>query len=573
MGRSEEQFLTSQKATALIISKKHGQQLSPYKGNQIPIKIRCHKKHNFLRLPSQLKAGAWCFYCSGTRIYDVLDKVAQIGKKNNFILVSKIYSGKRKRLQLQCIKCNYKFTNSIYNALKGRKCPHCAGRRRTIADVKLFAKSRGFVCVSKSYIKAVTKLSFICPNGHGFTMSYNKFSSPGTKCPRCMSFVGEEVCRTLLEEMLGKRFPKQRPKWLSGLELDGYCNELGLAFEHHGEQHFKHGNLFTKNKVHLKKRQSADALRRRICSQHGINLIEVSSVGKDLPIDKVEGFLIKKLVSFGLKPLVKYKSLNLNAIYSPNKLESYFWDVAGKGILVLDHVYLGEKYPLRHECMVCNYVWSVPPQSLRKSAFGCPRCAGNLPLNINEVKSRAEKWNCIVLSRKIINSKRKLKIKCLDCGSVYQASAEKMTIAKNCKTCQAKATGDRSRLTMSEIKIRSMRQKLKPMFKFAKNNSTPLPFRCLICDKSHMKSIMSVSAGHGCPSCWRVRQSKEKKINESEIRRRIKPYNYKLLKADGVTSLTVQCLGCKKTRTTSVYNIMRAQRCQRCITASRKINS
>ena len=44
--------------------------------------------------------------------------------------------------------------------------------------------------------------------------------------------------------MFGAKFPKLRPDWLVGpngkrLELDGYCKEFCLAFEHHGEQHYK----------------------------------------------------------------------------------------------------------------------------------------------------------------------------------------------------------------------------------------------------------------------------------------------------------------------------------------------
>lgn len=96
-------------------------------------------------------------------------------------------------------------------------------------------------------------------------------SSAGTK---------EERCRRILEKIFGLPFHKVRPKWLLSdkdvpLELDCYNEELKLALEYNGEQHYKFPNAFHKTEeAYLRYRQN-DKRKRDICTEKGINLITV----------------------------------------------------------------------------------------------------------------------------------------------------------------------------------------------------------------------------------------------------------------------------------------------------------
>jgi len=89
----------------------------------------------------------------------------------------------------------------------------------------------------------------------------------------------ERICRKYFEEIFEQKFPKIRPKWLKSdkypLELDGYCENLKLAFEYQGIQHYESGH-FNDSKDDLNKRNKIDDLKIEICKNNNISLIQIS---------------------------------------------------------------------------------------------------------------------------------------------------------------------------------------------------------------------------------------------------------------------------------------------------------
>lgn len=87
----------------------------------------------------------------------------------------------------------------------------------------------------------IIKVPVICKDGHNFTTTASAIKL-GKTCPECASSGGEKACRFILESMCEKRFPKIKHKKIirkvRALELDGYNEELKLAFEYNGEQHY-----------------------------------------------------------------------------------------------------------------------------------------------------------------------------------------------------------------------------------------------------------------------------------------------------------------------------------------------
>lgn len=69
-----------------------------------------------------------------------------------------------------------------------------------------------------------------------------------------------------------------RPKWLSGLEIDFYCEELKLAFEFDGDQHsYKMHNVHTPNSLIIQKRN--DVLKKQLCKENNVTLIKIEAYG------------------------------------------------------------------------------------------------------------------------------------------------------------------------------------------------------------------------------------------------------------------------------------------------------
>lgn len=115
---------------------------------------------------------------------------------------------------------------------------------------------------------------------------------------------GEAECRRLLEYIFNKPFPKVRPDFLRNpvtgssynCELDCYNDELRLAVEYNGQQHYKYIPYFHKTKDAFYNQKYRDQWKRRTCKDNGINLIEVPYTVKT---HEIKDYLIKNLKELG----------------------------------------------------------------------------------------------------------------------------------------------------------------------------------------------------------------------------------------------------------------------------------
>jgi hypothetical protein len=106
---------------------------------------------------------------------------------------------------------------------------------------------------------------------------------------------GQQICKLTLETIYQKPFITKRCDWLANpltgkfLELDCYNEELNLAVEYNGKQHYFYDaddkNNFYKSEEDFKKALERDAHKKRMCKENGVYLISVpyTIANRDIP--------------------------------------------------------------------------------------------------------------------------------------------------------------------------------------------------------------------------------------------------------------------------------------------------
>jgi hypothetical protein len=115
---------------------------------------------------------------------------------------------------------------------------------------------------------------------------------------------GEIECRRVLEKLFRKPFSKERPNILqnpvtggdNNLELDCYNDELKLAVEYNGIQHYKQIPYFHKTRDAFNNQKYRDYIKRDLCKKNGIILIEVPYTVKT---ENIQRYLIDQLKKLG----------------------------------------------------------------------------------------------------------------------------------------------------------------------------------------------------------------------------------------------------------------------------------
>lgn len=114
---------------------------------------------------------------------------------------------------------------------------------------------------------------------------------------------GEKECRRVLEAYFGgKKFISVRPTWLvstetgRALELDCYNEELSLAVEYNGQQHYTYPNRYHKSQEEFKAQVWNDEYKAKLCKAQGVKLINVPYT---VALGAIESYLSTKLKAAG----------------------------------------------------------------------------------------------------------------------------------------------------------------------------------------------------------------------------------------------------------------------------------
>lgn len=420
---------------------------------------RCEKGHVWKALVHNVKRGSWCPICGHRRSgrkHLSLEEMRQQAASHGGTCLSPKYTNTDTKIHWRCKK-GHTWWALPSSVKKNHWCPKCAGvYPLSLRHAQSLARDRGGKCLSRRYRSSHSKLKWQCAEGHTWMATYSNVNW-GRWCPECSSGLGERICRAYFEQIFNQKFPKSRPPWLVNqdgyqMELDGYCEVLGLAFEHQGLQHFRQVNNFYYPIGQFKKRKRDDRRKKTICKQHGITLIEVPQIPDSLPLLQVQPYILRQCreKGYGVPLNANHVEINLRSAYSPNireRLRVIREIASAHGGRCLSSGYLSKRGRLRFSCRD-GHEWETESYVILKGHW-CPRCAATergrtRRLTLQEMRKIAAEKGGRCLSNEYINANTHLLWECSK-GHRWKAIPNSIKQGSWCSICSRiqAATADR----------------------------------------------------------------------------------------------------------------------------------
>lgn len=358
-------------------------------------------------------------------------------------------------------------------------------------------------------VSSLKKLEWECKVGHRFTQQLCKTVVEGNWCPVCSSGLYERIVKAHFEQIFCNKFIKTRPKWIVGikgrpLELDGYCEELNLAFEHNGAQHYRlinHGYFKLINFNNIKKN---DLIKKQRCMEKGVKLIIVPQLVTDVKVKDLKNFIINECIKQDVVIPKGWENLNidLSKAYSwsdVDKLNEIKKIAKSKKIICLSDYYLGVANKLNFKCEVCDNEWDGNISDIKKEVYGCPKCA--IKRN-NDAKRFSKQFVEEFINNKggkllsdYVGARDKIKLQCNKCDNVWECSFDNIRRGYWCANC-AKC----KRLTIEFIKEFAKSKGWVCLSDQYVNAHSDLLWKC---DKGHewIGTYCNVKTKRICPEC------------------------------------------------------------------------
>ena len=409
-----------------------------YVNNLSKLHWQCAQGHEWWAKPNAIQQGQWCPVCSG-KLPLGLKEMQELAMSRGGRCLSEEYVNGNTKLLWQCDKGHEWWASPL--AVKAKTwCPTCAGNvKLELKELHELAESRGGRCLSEEYVNSESKLLWECYRGHRWEARSASIRAGGW-CPECSAGTGEKICRAFFEQLFKMPFPKTRPDWLRNsrgnkMELDGFNEEIRLAFEHQGKQHFMLKHHFVTTRQQLQQRAEDDELKIRLCEKEGIVLLQVPEIPTLLPLTKVKQFIKDECVDNGIKLPHDFDEteINLNETYNQGYLREIQAIAESRGGKCLTETFIHSHEKIKLICAK-GHIWSTKAYQIKTGRW-CPICAGTVPLKIEKMQEVAKIRGGKCLSDRYINIKTKLLWQCAE-GHEWEATPGNVITNKSwCPTC------------------------------------------------------------------------------------------------------------------------------------------
>jgi predicted lactoylglutathione lyase len=467
------------------------------------LKFECTNGHYWEVNASQIRhAETWCPVCVGNVVGNIED-MREIAKAKGGECLSSKYIKSTSQLNWRCSE-GHEWLARPNDIKQGKWCPVCAGNvKLTIDDMIDLAKERGGQFCEDTYRGANHKHRWKCSEGHEWSAIPNSVRR-GTWCPICSDGIGERICREYFEQLFNRKFPKKRPNWLlsakgTRMELDGFCEELGLAFEHHGLQHYKILKKFGMDEQKLVRRRSLDSMKRELCKANNVLLVEVPEIPTVTPTSKIRALIADATENTHIVLPANFneKNIDLASAYNTCKAKdelTLLKEIAEKKSgKVLSKQFRGATSALD---IVCSHghQWQTTAHKL-KSGRWCPICGGTAKKTIEDMHQLAKARGGQFLSDRYINGRTKYKWYCHK-GHEWEAVSESVFLGTWCPHC-----AHNKPLSLDEMKKIAISRSGRCLSRKYLNSNSKLLWEC---QKGHRWEATPSSIKNGkswCPNC------------------------------------------------------------------------
>jgi len=274
----------------------------------------------------------------------------------------------------------------------------------------------------------------------------------------------ENICRIYLEFIFQKPFIKIRPKYLKPkdyrvpLELDGYCEELGIAFEHQGPQHYGKIKKFL-NK--FKRLQENDRIKKQLAEDVGIKIIYIPSLFDMTNFDDLHTYIKNTLKDLNIK-YDELRALPAKSVIDLEKIEYFEEDckynilkniIEEKGGRCLSGIFYSDKgrRKIKVECSH-GHIWNAECSSIILKSW-CKVCLNlakhTLDDYIKLVNNNGGK--CLAIDEDIKNNKNKVKWKCKE-NHIWEMSYDSVNRGRWCPICALKNRKEKRKIKLEDYK-------------------------------------------------------------------------------------------------------------------------
>ena len=262
-----KQFIESQGYTVLQNSMKN---------NKEKIKMQCDKGHIIEMTWGNFKSnGRRCRYCNIERIKTPIEEIKSTIESEGYTFIEEVEGKHGRRVKVKCPK-NHIYDVTFSKFKIGRRCPICSDTTFSYDYVNEYIKKEGYILINDNYENIYQKLDMLCPKGHKYKTNFHNFKNNKRRCPRCMSYKGEDKIAEVLNSMNLEFIHQHRIpecKNINPLPFDFYIPNKNILIEYDGEQHFELKHAFSKEGFYAT--QKNDKIKDKFCLDNNIKLIRI----------------------------------------------------------------------------------------------------------------------------------------------------------------------------------------------------------------------------------------------------------------------------------------------------------